>query len=157
MEFNGRLGGGGDWTTQSRHVTKHVHAASALMPNRTFNVPIRLLNASNKTVSPEAGAEVTTAEPVTVSLDEGASSARPSTAENDAKIAEIVDQVDDTVPEDIRCRFRALLSEHIDAFSISDAETGHATAITHEIHTGDAQPVRQLSRRPAPAHQEAID
>lgn len=49
-----------------------------------------------------------------------------------------------------RCKLTELLTKHQDVFSRNDSDLGYTTSVTHNIHTGDAPPIKQRHRRVPP-------
>lgn len=157
VEFKGSVNGAGNWATKTCQITDHVHAASVLLPNRVVGVPIRLLNAGNSPVTLAASTVVTTADFVTVEPHDRDTVSHVSTVDKASAIAEMVSQVHESVPEDVRADLSRVLHNFAGAFSFDDLDIGHATAARHSIDVGDAQPVRQRLRRQPPAHQAVIE
>lgn len=66
MEIKGRLCLMDSLAVQPRKIVNPVYTASALLPNRVVDVPVRVLNAGGENVRLQAGTVMTTAEAVTL-------------------------------------------------------------------------------------------
>ena len=157
IQLQGNVNAAGDWAICSRHVTGRVHTASALLPNRLVDVPVRILNAGDVPATLTAGTTIAKAERVTIGPN-GCEGEGPIACKvRDEMIAEMVARVDKDVPAEVRDDVTRLVQEYAGAFSFDDLDVGHAIAAEHTIDVGDARPVRQRLRRQPPAHQAAID
>ena len=70
---------------------------------------------------------------------------------------EMLADLPEEVPPEIRERLQKLLTEFKDIFSANDRDLGRTSISTHRIETGDARPVRQPLRRHPLPHRATID
>ena len=157
VKYSGAIRTGGNWSTVPRQLSPCLHVARTLLPARACDVPVRIVNTCDASVTLTAGTEIADAEEVEIKelLSEGET---PDEAEaKERTIQEMIGKVDEGVEEGVKCALYKLLHAYSKAFSFSDLDIGHATAGKHAIDVGNAPPVRQRLRRQPPAHQAAVD
>ena len=160
----------GLWGTEPNLMKPGLHVSRTLIPDdRWSDLPTRVMNVSEQSVVLKSGATVADLQPVDV-FDEKMIPSETSTKDNGeiklkqideednvpSFIDELVERVDDSLPESACMALREILKDHVDVFSHSEYDLGKTSIITHRIDTGDAKPVRQPLRRFPPAHREAI-
>ena len=156
------------WALEPCAVRKGVYVASAVMPSRGDNLPVYVANTTEKPVTLRQGCEVADAVPVDCRLAEAAPDERPSvgaalkkqlggaqsqvTAEDDEvgenleHLVPLVEAVSTQVGDADKARLWALLQKYKSVFSRSEYDLGQTNLVEHEIHTGDARPVKQALR-----------
>ena len=146
----------GEWATITNEPSPGVNVAQTLIPQRTVDVPVRVVNLSKNAVHWVAGMVVADLDPVEICHDSVVPPKPGCSPEQLAILRAMVDKVDDSVTRDDRDRLMSLLVEHASAFSLHEDEIGHTTVTRHAIDTTDARPVRQRLRRQPPAYQAVI-
>ena len=146
----------GEWATTTTEPSPGVNVAQTLIPQRTVDVPVRVVNLNKTAVHWVAGMVVADLDQVEVYNDGGGQPKPECSPEQLAILQAMVDKVDDSVTKDDRDRLMSLLVEHASAFSLHEDEIGHTTVTRHVIDTADARPVRQRLRRQPPAYQAVI-
>jgi len=127
-------------------------------------VPVRILNTNNEAVFLEPELLVADLQQVSVLREIDPARKMPAKVqrvESEAVqvpeyLEKLLSAVDDTIPEDACQALEAILTSHLDVFSVDENDLGRTNLIKHHIDTGDAKPVRQPLRRFPPAHVEAI-
>ena len=155
MEYTGRIDSAGEWATKPEQIAPGVLVARILLPHRSLDIPVRVMNVGNSEVKLQSGTVIAGVEPVTT--------AEPNKRE-DAEMCErqsvvienMLNRVHPDVGEEGKEMLRQILTEYKDAFSFSEDDIGHTSIVKHEIDTGEARPVRQRLRQQTPAHQAAI-
>ena len=160
----------GLWGTEPNLMKPGLHVSRTLIPDdRWSDLPIRVMNVSEQPVVLKSGATVADLQPVEVFYGKMSLSQTSTRGNGGTKlkqiheednvpsfIDELIDRVDDSLPESACLALREILKDHVDVFSQSEYDLGKTNIITHRIDTGDAKPVRQPLRRFPPAHREAI-
>jgi hypothetical protein len=159
--FNGPPGpcknSAGGWITQTSEPVTGLYVSRAVLPERSLEVPVRVLNITQSDVILPAGTVLTNLEQVDGTTDVALLTEEDALAEARAElIDDLVERVDDSISEDVRRQLRRLLSGFSSVFSTGDNDLGRTAVTKHEIHTGDARPIRQPLRRHPPAHAVAI-
>ena len=142
-----------DWATEPVELREGILVAGAVLPRRHENLPVRVLNVSEKEVLFRKGNEVAQATPVEVA----AAVEAPSVESGYVHVDPLVDSVDASVTVGEKERLKSLLREFADVFSRSEFDLGCTDLATHSIDTGDARPVKQMLRRQPFCHIETID
>jgi len=143
------------WSTRPSEVKDGVLVARTLLPDRTSELPIRILNTTDIPVKVCRHTVLSNLEPVEpVSMTTEPLSATPA---DDDVIEEMVTRVDPTTSEPIVQQLRQLLHRYSSVFSKNDLDLGWTDLAEHRIDTGDKQPFRQPLRRYPQVHQQAID
>jgi len=151
----GRMGNG-DWATVISEPSPGVSVAQTLIPQRTVDVPVRVVNLNDVVVNWIAGTVVADLDRVEVYESDVTQRAPQCSGEQLAVLKSMVDQVDDSITKDERDKLMTLLTEHATAFSLHDDEIGRTTVLRHAIDTAGARPVRQRLRRQPPIYQAVI-
>jgi hypothetical protein len=132
--------------------------ARALVEPKNEMVPMRLLNTKPDTVILAAGMVTATLESVELPPDSvvaGVSTTKPKLEPEKVEVLRgIVEESSADLNKTEKEQFYALLEEYADVFAFSDAEIGCTSKLQHEIHTGDAPPIRQAVRR-LPLHRRS--
>ena len=143
------------WTTDTNEPRPGLRISRVILPDRAYDVPIRVLNVTKSPIHIEADEVLSEVRPAVVCSGPSDTAAEVDDSEG-AVLKGLVDRVDETVPPEYRSALYELLVEFRRSFSFSETDIGRTTVLRHAIHTGDAQPVRQALRRHPPAHQAAI-
>ena len=155
IQYGGSPRSTGEWATVPRQLAPHVHVARVLLPHRSCEIPIRVVNTGDRPFVIPAG---TVAEVEEVDVDKDSVIDSPITVEEENRIIDqMVQTVDASVSEQEKDVLSAILHEYSKAFSFHDLDIGCAVGLKHHIDTTGAQPVRQRLRRQAPEHQRAAD
>ena len=171
------------WVLEPCEITRGVFVASAVMPGRIEDLPIYVLNVTDKPVLLRRGCEVADAVLVDNALVEAAPGGGPEiyadrerqpenwpssraagakqreamqtcpgaveddeVGENLEHLIPLVEAVSSQVTEKDKARLWSLLHEYKGVFSRSEYDLGQTDLVEHEIHTGDARPVKQALR-----------
>ena len=145
------------WATQPVEMRNGLLVARVLVPNKSEEIPVRVLNATDKPVHMSKGTEVTELEQVhPLEPQQEVLSKKPQ--EDMGKIiSDLMDRVDDGVPKQVKEELASILLKHTNVFSKGEWDLGWTNLVTHTIDTGDARPFRQPMRRYPPVHLKAID
>jgi len=152
-----------DWSTEPRQIKEGLHVSRTLVPRDAWtDVPVRILNTSHEDIYLQPNSPISDLRKVDVlqgveTVAEEASTVRhvEPTAAPDF-IQELVEGVDESVPQTAKLALESILMSHLDVFSMNENDLGRTDLVMHHIDTGDARPVRQPLRRFPPAHVEAI-
>jgi hypothetical protein len=152
--FKGDTGG---WITEQAEPFQGLYVSRIMIPDRSLDLPVRVLNISKTDVDVPAGTVLANLEPVTeISVPEDSVSESALAETRSRLINDLVERVDEAVPEEIRLRLKALLENYNPVFSAGDYDLGRTNVAQHEIDTNGARPIRQALRRHPPAHAVAI-
>jgi hypothetical protein len=143
------------WVTEAARLDSGLLVSRVVLPNRAFDVPVRVMNTNAIGIQLEAGARLADLQPVDVLTIEHRVET-PETDEIDTAAMEMVNRVADPVPEDCRQSLGNILRKYKAAFSFNDKDLGRTTLVRHTIETEGARPVRQPLRRHPVCHQDAI-
>ena len=146
----------GVWATQPRECEPGIHIASSLIPNRSVNIPIRIMNINKEEKKLEEGISLSpTQEVIVIEKKKEEEHVRDSKIE--VQIEDIISRVDESVPEKHKEKLRTMLNEYKDIISSDEFDLGRTDIVEHRIDTGDARPVRQTLRRTPEAYSHIID
>jgi len=113
-----------------------VSVANTLVPSRTSNVPVRVLNANKVAVSLPAGTVVASLDPVTVcEVICDSNTCPPNHNVRQEALDKIVNSVDSIVSGADLVKLSNLLYEFSSAFSLSATDGGRTTVTRHAIDT----------------------
>ena len=146
----------GVWATQPKECASGIHVASSLLPNRSVNIPIRIMNINKDEKKLEKGMPLSLTQEVVVMEKKKEEECIRST-KIDAQIEDIINRVDESVPEEHKQELREMLKEYKDIISSDEFDLGRTDIVEHRIDTGDARPVRQTLRRTPEAYSHIID
>ena len=165
---------GQHWGTEPTMLGLGLHVGRTLTPTDKFSdIPIRVMNVNNEPKQMTAGTVVANLEPLVVLTTDAKASQYGSsmatvraTTHTDSEsvqeeevpdfIRELVDKVDDALPESTVVELQKLLMQNESVFSTSEYDLGLTDLVVHHIDTGAARPVRQQLRKFPPAHIETI-
>lgn len=141
------------WATQPQVLNTGLVLAGTLLPDRTLESPIRVMNLTDKTIRLRKDMQwklesVTLLE--TERIEAGATecaNVHETTTEAEVVLAPLWTDVAEDVPTEMRQRLKALILEHHKAFSLNEWDLGYTNILQHEIETGTEVPVRQPLRR----------
>jgi transposase InsO family protein len=146
----------GGWVTERAEPVDGLHVSRVMMPDRSVDLPVRVLNVIEREVTVCDGTVLADLEHVTDI------SASEDPCENDVTskrlklVDDLVDRADESVPDEMRCRLRRLLESYSTILSTGETDIGRTGVVQHEIDTDNARPIRQALRRHPPAHATAI-
>ena len=157
--FNGLHVNGHDaseaWGTQVGEVKDGVLVARAILPNRVDDLPVRLMNTSEKSVKLAKNTVLSNLEPLQPILATKVSQREEVTEET--IIENVMAGVDEAAPDNVKVSLKKILDKYSGVFSKGEWDLGWTDVVTHSIDTGDHKPFRQPMRRYPPAHLQAID
>jgi hypothetical protein len=142
------------WVTEQGRSVNGLRVSRVLVPDRSYDLPVRVLNMGKDEVLVAAGTVLADLQPA-LNVEEpvklqGLPEARLQL------INELVAGLDEEVPDSIRNQLKQMLETYSAVFSTSEHDLGRTNVAKHEINTGDAKPIRQPLRRHPPAHLAAI-
>src|ERR1700733_12146728 len=135
------------WATKPQRLDSGLMVSSTLLPPRTVNLTVRVLNPINREIYLSEGQSCMVEE---VKLETNNSAHAPPTEiekEVETVLAPLWSNVAENTPTTIRQKLRTLLIKHHRAFSLNEKDMGFTDIIQHEIDTGNEAPVRQPLRR----------
>lgn len=144
------------WATRPEVLESGLIVAGTLLPNRTMELVVRVLNPTAETIRLPRGTSCAL-EPVTVQLDHDPRDiadcrtvrSEPTRTELDPAtvLSPLWTELDETLPAEIRERLKNLLLSHCAAFSLDEWDLGFTDVLQHRIDTEGEWPVRQAFRR----------
>ena len=143
-----------EFVSEPRELENGVYVGRALIPHRCTDIPMRVLNPSNRDVVLQRDCTIAELEPVKILESHRMSDCRFSGNDWTQKLLEEVDS-DVTAPE--RNELIGILSEYSDCFSKDEFDLGQTTLVKHRIETGCNPPIRQALRRQPLTHLSEID
>jgi len=144
------------WATLPKEFVDGLLVARTALPNRATNLPVRIINVTDKPARVDKGTIVTELEALTPLMCDAVEASAPDD-DKEQIITEMLSRVDESVPESARDSLHDLLLRYSNVFSKNELDLGWTDVVTHSIDTGDNRPFRQQLRRYPPAHLEAID
>jgi transposase InsO family protein len=144
----------GTWSTTPSEVESGVQVARTLVPLRSFNVPVRVMNVLEHPVKMKKDEVVSNLEVVKVQGENG--DAKAEVREDYSCLDALVEEVDEDVPDEDVFDLKKLLHEYADVFSRGEYDVGDTTVVMHRIDVGGNRPVKQWLRRHPLPHHEAI-
>mgnify|MGYP003389980841 FL=1 len=146
------------WITEAKQLRPGVYLSRTLIPDRSDEVPVRLLNVSDKPIHIRAGSVIAELQPVEEMAQVHQSMGiQLEDRELKEAIDGIISRADSTVPVDVKRKLTALMTEYGPVFSKNEADMGLTGVVMHRIDVGGAQPTRQQLRRQSKPAMEAID
>ena len=129
------------------------------MPNRSQNLPVRVLNVKNQECTLRKGENLTTVEAVQPQEDVPHQERREENrkVKIEALVEDVIRRVDDSVTEEEKEKLKELLLEYQDTISSDELDLGLTSLVEHCIDTGDAKPCRQALRRTPAAYAHIMD
>src|SRR3989442_6283378 len=122
-----------------------IYVARSIIPHQCIDIPVRVINTSDKPMRIRRGKIVAELEPVTL---EEKGSAENSLQDEEWK-DELVTNVDEEITTAQRSRLDELLTNYVDCLSRSEFDLGRTSLVEHGIETGMNAPIRQaLLRQP---------
>ena len=131
-----------------------LYVARALIPHRCTDIPIRVLNPTNRAVTLKENSTLAALELVYVVEPEGNTDGRQ---EDDEWKRKLIEGVDTELTDGDRSELRNILEDYSDCFSKNEFDLGRTTLAKHRIDTGGHPPIRQALRRQPLAHLNEID
>ena len=132
---------GSVWMTEAKELQQGVYLPRTVVPDRSKEVPIRVMNVSGKPIQLRAGSVITELHPAEAltNIPDG----EVIDSEMKKVIEEMVARVDPSVSALDKDRLSALMQEFSPVFSKNESDMGLTNVVMHRIDTGDAQPTRQ--------------
>jgi len=151
--------------SQPVSTTGHVYNGRTLLPTKTTNLQVPILNTRSREVTLQRGTllgKVFAAEAITtptistgrvnqIRLEDTVS------PEHEEVIKKMVDGLPSELTNEQREQVRGLLMQYRTILSTGDHDVGRTPLVEHTIDTGNHKPIRQPLRRQPFQHQEYID
>jgi len=140
------------WATEPNMLKDGLFVARSLMPDRTDDLPVRLLNKTDQPIELKRDTVVTSLE--SVGLLHPPTEVQQSATDDDYKpvIDEVMSRTPPDMSPDILQKLEQLLYKYKTILSRNEWDLGNCTMVSHQIDTGDAKPIRQQLRRYPPLH-----
>ena len=142
------------WATKPTILSTGLVIAGTLLPKRETDLTLRVMNPTERAIRLKKGmkceiAAVTVCESaVNEGNSNGCAAVRQVTAQEvEAALKPLWENIDATVPSEIREKLRVILLKHSSAFSVNEWDLGYTDVLRHTIETGAEVPVRQALRR----------
>ena len=146
----------GEWITETAQPVSGLFVSRAIMPERSNELPVRVLNINKDDISLPAGLLLANLEPANDSTSADCSPDNSVELLRSQMIADLVSRIDNDVPDEYRRELTDLLHYYREVISTGDQDLGRCNIVRHGIDTGDAKPIKQPLRRHPPAHDKAI-
>jgi len=143
------------WTTAPTCMQPGIYVSRTLVDD-IVDVPVRVMNVRNTSVSLKAGSLVANLQRVEEVKAADVDRTADGAAEVPDFIVDLISKVHESTSDDTRNALCQLLAGYADVFSQSEFDLGLTNLVVHQIDTADARPVRQPLRRYPPAHVQAI-
>lgn len=144
------------WIADNCRLRPGVMSARTLIPDQMTNVPVRVLNLNDQTVTMKKGSTVAQVQPVQV-LEPHSTCLNGATDPLPSELEVMLSKVDEAIPTPIVSQLRSIVTKYSSAFSEGPTDLGWTDMVVHSIDTADAPPFRQPLRRHPIAYQSAID
>jgi len=146
------------WATRPQLLESGLVVAGTLLPDRTDELLMRVLNPTAQSLSLKRGnqwpvEEVQVLErPLEAEFECPMASVRQiseesENAEEESVLAPLWTEIADDVPVEMAEKLRRIVLDNRQAFSLHDWDLGYTELLQHEIDTGTEMPVRQSLRR----------
>jgi hypothetical protein len=143
------------WATEPCQPSAGLHVAGAVVPDRNYAVPVRVMNLLPRPVTVLSGTVLSELSPVEA-CQPFEVPARSETHLDFAYLDGLVEGADDELTEKQRGELKEVLQEYQDVFSRSEYDLGCTGVVKHTIDTGTNRPIKQQVRRHPAAYDEAI-
>ena len=148
-----------NWMAEQAEVQTGVFVSRTLLPQQSDNLPISIINITDKPVQIEKGTILTDATPVDVpteQLPENEKSAKSRKRRSYEHLKPLMENLSPDMTRREQDELWDLLKSYADVFSTGKFDLGRTSLVSHKIDTGDAYPVKQRLRKTPWAHQDAI-
>src|SRR6266516_3276162 len=136
----------GDLVTRPGVMDNGLFVARVVVPRHCTNIPIRVLNVTEKDIVLKKGAVLSDLE--TVQVVQTSDTRSPAvTVEDDSWKEELMGRVSREVKGETRRELQQILEDYADCFTKSEFDLGRTTLVTHRLDTGNSRPIRQTLRR----------
>jgi predicted aspartyl protease len=143
------------WMTEPTEAGVGLHVAGTLVPDRSADVPVRVMNLLHCPITVPVGtilSELTPVDDCQPFAAEPVDNTNPDISHLDT----LVEEADELLSAAQRKDLRTLLGDYEDVFSRSEFDLGSTDVVTHSIDTGLNRPVKQQVRRHPFTYDEAI-
>ena len=132
---------------------KGMQTSRTLVPLRSKDVPLTMMNLRDVEVRLNKGATVADLQPVDV-----VKTVTPLTKEEQQQecVSELIRGTDYRLSAGDKAKLSGLLKEFSNTLSVDEYDIGQTGVIEHHIDTGQHPPIRQALRRHPPPHLQAI-
>jgi len=154
-----------DWSTELSRVKDGLHVSRTLTPRNSWtDIPARVMNVKKEPVSLKSNTVMSHLQQVEVvkeDVQHGSDVTQVKNVDSEENsvpdyLQKLIDDADDSIPENTCLALEAILVKHADVFSQDENDLSKTNVIMHYIDMGEARPVRQPLRRYPAAHIEAI-
>src|SRR5678816_4184140 len=142
------------WMTEAREIQPGVHLARVVVGDHV-DARVRVVNLSEDPVRLPRDRPLGELHPVQVELTEINCEAREAAGHASPR-EQLLSDLPEEVPPEIRERLGALLVEYGDVFSATDRDVGKTSVCMHRIETGDERSLRQPLRCRARWHKMVV-
>src|SRR6267154_2697795 len=143
-----------EFSTKPKQIIAGVYAAGVVIPHRCDDVPIRILNTTDKPVTLRRGKQVAELEEVKICQSQVS---EEKTREEDEWKENLIEGVDAAISCQEKAELSCIIDEYADCFSVAEFDLGRTTLVRHQIETGFSAPIRQALRRQPIAYLSEID
>ena len=144
------------WGTEPHEIKNGILVARTLLPNRANDLPVRIVNTTQEPMKLHKNTVISTLKQLQPVSEQPQQEGAPNDETRDI-IASLIENVDRSVPEDVKGQLREMLQRYSTVFSRDEWDLGWTDRVTHKIDVGENKPIRQQLRRYPPSHMEAID
>jgi len=146
------------WGTEAQEIQSGLLVPRVLLPNRLSNLPVQILNTTDKPIQLGKDSTVSQLIPLVVTNTQVYEDKKASEQKTEESIIEdMISQVDTSVSGVVKEELKKMLYKYSTVFSKSDYDLGWTDLVRHNVDTGSHPPFRQSLRRYPPAHLKVID
>ena len=136
------------WLTENKgNNPSQLNIAHTLIKDHGGEMKIRVLNITRSPIKLQAGRELCVASLATEVVELNQSTPIRSHSKNEIEgvkaIQQLMENVDPSIPQELKVRLEEILRKHIKAISMNEDDLGRTSLARHHIDTGNAPPVRQ--------------
>ena len=139
---------------EPKQLDNGLTVARALVPNRCHDIPVRIVNTSDKSLTLHRDCILAELEEPEQIIDEEPSA---NDRTNREWMEKLLEGVDSSLSVSDRELLRHILLSYQDCFSRSEYDLGCTAVVEHKIFTGDAPPFKQSLRRQPISYLPEID
>ena len=118
------------WATQPRECEPGIHVASSLIPNRSDNIPIRIMNINKDEKKLEKGISLSPTQEVVV-IEKITEEDHVRNMKIDVQIEDIINRVVKSVPQEYQVELREMLKRYKDIVSSDEFDLGRTDIVEH--------------------------
>ena len=149
----------GLWAVEGE--TDQIMVAHAVVDAPAHQIPVRLLNFSNKVVTLYEGKEIGSLQQADEICGLGVAAVQPRadseiSKDKEKMLWEIVEATGEFLNGLEKEQLYCLLTEYANIFAACSSELGRTDKVKHQIDTGSSAPIRQQVRRVPPVRREEV-